>query len=275
MSDNVHINVIVDNTTSHAGFVAEHGLSLWIEYQGKKILFDTGQSNAVISNAKKLGIDLAKTDAIVLSHGHYDHTGGLPYVLEVATKAKIYLHPSAVEPKFSKKKSSVKHIGMPESAKKILEKRNVIWTEKPTDLFFDVEVTGQVPRINDFEDVGGHFFLDENYQNPDCLIDEQSLFIESTRGMIVVLGCAHAGVVNILDYISQLTGYKQIYAVIGGMHLLNADKTRIENTIDAFNKFDVQKLVLLHCTGQDVMENFKSVFGDRCIVSGAGDKIIL
>ncbi|MBN2590724.1 MAG: MBL fold metallo-hydrolase [Sedimentisphaerales bacterium] len=273
MSYDVHISVIVDNTALSPDLITEHGLSLWIEYKGKKILFDTGQSNAVISNAKKTGIDLASTDAVVLSHGHYDHTGGLSDTLDIAKKAEIYLHPLAIEPKFSQKASDVKYIGMPDSAKKVIESRHVIWTATPVTLFSGMVITGQVPRVNNYEDVGGDFFLDENCQEPDGLLDDQTLFIESSKGLIVVFGCAHSGVVNILDYISKLTGCKKVYAVIGGMHLLNASQRRIKNTVETFKKYEVQKLIPLHCTGQKVMEHFKSFFGYKYSFSGAGDKI--
>ncbi len=273
MSCNVNITVIVDNTTLRDDLITEHGLSLWIEYDDKKILFDAGQSIAVINNAKQLGIYLASTDAIVLSHGHYDHTGGLYDILDIAPKAKIYLHPLAIEPKFSQKASDVKFIGMPDSAKKVIESRHVIWTVTPVTLFPGMMITGQAPRVNDFEDVGGYFFLDESCQKHDDLLDDQTLFIESSKGLIVILGCAHSGVVNILGYISELTGCKKVYAVIGGMHLLNASQTRINNTIEIFKKYEIQKVIPLHCTGQKVMEHFEGIFGDKYFLSGAGDKI--
>jgi len=136
-----------------------------------------------------------------------------------------------------------------------------------------VAVTGQVPRTNAFEDVGGAFFLDDNCQKPDNLLDDQTLFMESSKGLVVVFGCAHSGVVNILDYISNLTGCEKIYAVIGGMHLLNASPKRITNTIKAFQKYEIQKIIPMHCTGQKAMEVFKNVFGDKCLLLGAGDKI--
>ena len=273
MSYNGHISAVVDNTSLLTDLIAEHGLSLWIEYDDKKILFDTGQSNAVISNAKNLGVDLASADAIIISHGHYDHTGGLFEVLDMAAKAKIYLHPLAIKSKFSKKGTDVKYIGIPGHAKKAIENRNVILTTKPANLVPGLVVTGPIPRINNFEDIGGNFFLDENCQRPDILIDDQALFFESSLGLVVVLGCAHSGVVNILDYVSNLTDADKIYAVIGGMHLLNASQDRIKNTIEAFKKYKVQKLIPLHCTGQKVMEIFKSVFGDKCLLSGVGGKI--
>ena len=273
MIQNIRITTLVENCASGAGLLAEHGLSFWIEYGDKRILFDTGQSNILTKNAKVLGIDLAETDAIVLSHGHYDHTGGLAAVLEIAEKAKIYLHPAAIEAKFSQKTSGAKSIGISDPTLKAIKNREVIWTETPTQIFPGVTVTGQVPRINDFEDVGGAFFVDENCQKPDELLDDQTLFVESTKGLIVVLGCAHSGVVNTLDYISKLTGYNKIYAVIGGMHLLNASQIRIANTIEALEKYEIQKIVPLHCTGQGAVENFKIAFGDECLCLGTGEQI--
>ncbi|MBN1972454.1 MAG: MBL fold metallo-hydrolase, partial [Sedimentisphaerales bacterium] len=206
--------VLVNNTTSRADLIAEHGLSLWIEYEGKQVLFDTGQSNAVINNAKQLGVELSRTDAVVISHGHYDHTGGLSAALDIAAKAKVYLHPSATELKFGRKDRVAEYIGMSEPAKKAIHGRHVIWTAEPAYLFPGVAVTGQVPRTNRFEDVGGAFFLDDNCQKSDNLLDDQTLFIESSKGLVVIFGCAHSGVVNILDYISKLTGCEKIYAVI-------------------------------------------------------------
>jgi 7,8-dihydropterin-6-yl-methyl-4-(beta-D-ribofuranosyl)aminobenzene 5'-phosphate synthase len=268
----VRVTVLVDNNTSRANLKAEHGLSLWIEYGEKRILFDTGQSNALVTNAEKLGIDLAQTNAIVLSHGHYDHTGGLYAVLDFATKAKIYLHPAAIETKFSHKTTVAKSIGMSASARKAIQSRNIIWTAAPAWLFPSVAVTGQVPRINDFEDVGGSFFLDEIRRKADELLDDQTLFIESAKGLIVVLGCAHAGVVNILNHVAKITNQRNAYAIIGGMHLVNSTLARIENTIEAFKEYDVQKIIPLHCTGRKAMEALKTAFGDNCLCLGAGEQ---
>jgi len=268
------ITVVVDNTPS-GHFHSEHGLALWINSGDKRILFDTGQSNLILQNAKTLDIDLANTDAIVISHGHYDHTGGLPSAINIASKAKIYLHPAATEPKFSQKTSEAKSIGMPDSAKEAIQGQHMIWTATPATIFPGISVTGQVPRMNDYEDVGGAFFVDANCEKPDELLDDQTLFIESTKGLVVVLGCAHSGVVNTLDYISKLTGYKKIYAVIGGMHLSNASQVRIANTIEALKKYEIKKIVPLHCTGQKAMQDFKTAFGDKCLFLGAGGQISL
>jgi len=162
---------------------------------------------------------------------------------------------------------------MSDSAKKAIQGRDVIWTATPAQLFPGIKVTGQVPHINNFEDVGGAFFLDENCQKSDKLLDDQSLFIESAKGLIVVFGCAHSGVVNTLDHIRKSTGQNKIYVVIGGMHLVNASQIRIANTIEAFKKYEIQKIAPLHCTGQSAMENFKNAFGDKCLSLGTGKQI--
>jgi len=274
MNKDLCITTLVEDTALDGSLLAEHGLSFWIEYGDKRILFDTGQSDILVLNAKTLGINLAEVNAIVLSHGHYDHTGGLSTILDIASKAKIYMHPSATEPKFSRKILGVKSIGMPRLAKKAVQKRHVVWTATPAQIFPGISVTGQVPRTNNFEDVGGAFFVDEHYQKPDELLDDQTLFIESAKGLVVVLGCAHSGVVNALDYISNLTSRNKIYAVIGGMHLLKASRIRISNTIEAFKKYEIQKIVPLHCTGRKAMGDLKNAFGDKCSFLSAGGQII-
>jgi 7,8-dihydropterin-6-yl-methyl-4-(beta-D-ribofuranosyl)aminobenzene 5'-phosphate synthase len=273
MEEDINIKILIENTAHKAGLKTEHGLSFWIEYGDKDILFDTGQSDLILHNARTLGIDITQTDAIALSHGHYDHTGGLYSVLNIASKAKIYLHPVATEPKFSRKTSSVKYIGMSNSMKKTIQGRHIIWTATPAMLFPGMSVTGQVPRMNDYEDVGGAFFVDEDCQKPDELLDDQTLFIKSSKGLVVIFGCAHAGVVNTLDYISKLTDEKNIYAVIGGMHLLNANRMRIANTIEVFKRYGIQKIIPLHCTGQKAVESLKKAFGNKCLYLGTGGHI--
>ena len=273
MNKDLCITTLVEDTAPGIGLLAEHGLSFWIEYGDKRILFDTGQSDILIQNANTLGINLAEVNAIVLSHGHYDHTGGLSAILDIAPKAKIYLHPTAVEPKFSRKVLEAKSIGMSNLAKKAVQKHHVIWTAIPTQIFPGMSVTGQVPRTNNFEDVGGAFFADEHYQKHDELLDDQTLFIESAKGLVVVLGCAHSGVVNALDYISNLTSRNEIYAVIGGMHLLNASRMRIANTIEAFKKYKIQKIGIAHCTGANAAKRFSDAFKDRYFSCSAGTQI--
>jgi len=272
------ITTLIDNNAS-GNLQSEHGLSFWLEYQDKRVLFDTGQTYLILKNAETLGANLADTDAIVLSHGHYDHTGGLKAVLNIASRANLYLHPETLKAKFSRKNNETKMIGIPDSAKEMIhalaDKKKVIWTEMPTEVFPRLFITSRIPRITDYEDVGGDFFLDSNCNKPDTLPDDQAMFYDSPKGLIVLLGCAHAGVVNTLDYITKLSGEKHVYAVIGGMHLLNASVERLEHTIEAFKQYDVQKIHMAHCTGGKTVEKFKSVFPSQCFVCSAGERIEL
>ncbi len=262
--DSLSIRIMVDDECRD-GLGREHGLALWVSYGGKCVLFDTGQTDLLLKNAASLGIDLSKADAIVISHGHYDHTGGLPSALNAALKAKVYLHPAAIEMKFSKKDSGAKSIGMSDLVKNAVCGDRIVWTSLPTEVLPGMFVTGQVPRTNDFEDAGEAFYLDEDCGTFDEVLDDQTMFIQSAKGLVVVLGCAHAGVINTLDYISKLTGIDKIYAVIGGMHLLKGDSKRIGKTVRAFSRYDVQRIVPLHCTGKEAVERFRNEFGDKCV----------
>lgn len=268
-TDAIRITTLVNNVLPHP-LVSEHGLSLWIEYAGKNILFDTGQTDAVIKNAGILDIDLSRTDIIVLSHGHYDHTGGLEKVLEIAPDAIVYLHPDAPKVRYScPPGKQPKDISMPETVcqkvGELASKNRVIYTTRPQSLHGKLMITGTIPRIRDYEDVGGPFYLDRKAQIPDPLNDDQALFIELSKGLVVIVGCAHSGIVNTLDAISASTEQHEIFAVIGGMHLANASHIRIENTIEAFKKYDIQKIIPMHCTGQSAMEYLTDTFGSQCL----------
>ena len=159
----IKITTLVNNSASD-GLRSEHGLSFWIEFESRHILFDTGQSDIIVKNAKLLDINLADTEAILLSHGHYDHTGGIPAVVNIARKVDIYLHPEALKPKFGRKNNETKAIGMPDSAKQVVLRlagnKKVILTKTPTELSKGIFVTGSIPRKTSFEDTGGDFYLD-------------------------------------------------------------------------------------------------------------------
>lgn len=273
----ITVTALIENTAT-GNLLSEHGLSLWLEFGDKRILLDAGQSDMIFQNAKLLGINLETTDAIVLSHGHYDHTGGLKAVLDIASNTTIYLHPEAFKSKYSQKDKKTRMIGMPDSAKEAIHvmanNGKVIWTEMPTELFQGLFVTGRIPRNTDFEDSGGNFFVNQNCQKKDELLDDQAIFFQTKYGFVILLGCAHAGVVNTLDYVVKLTNQRKIFAIIGGMHLLNASDERIEYTIDAFKKYDIQKIIPLHCTGQKATGKIKKAFGKKYMSCQAGEKIV-
>lgn len=272
----ISVTVLVENTARGAGILGEHGLAWWIDTGSHRVLFDTGQGLALQHNALTLGIDLARADAIVLSHGHYDHVGGLESVLSVAPRAALYMHPRAIEPKFSGSGggSTGRHISQAflEQERFRAPGRMVVQSVEPHEVVPGVWMTGEIPRTNDFEDTGGPFFLDADLRQADPLLDDQALFFTADEGVVVVLGCAHAGVINTLACVSRLTGHDRIHAALGGMHLEHASPHRMAQTFVGFHHYHVQRLGPMHCTGPRATIAFCNAFGDRCECAAAGTR---
>ena len=265
------LTVLVENTASGRGLLGEHGLSYLIETGESRILFDTGQGLVLQHNAKQLGISLQNLDAVVLSHGHYDHAGGLMIVLDECNLTKLFLHPSALLPKFSNRGE----IGSPIQDRETLEKKfsQLIWTDKPTEIIPGVYVTGTIPRLHPLEDTGGYFWQDSRHDQVDFLLDDQALFIDAPEGLVVVLGCAHAGVINTLNYIAQITGKDKFYAIIGGMHLLNSRRDRVQATAEILTKYQVPIIGANHCTGMAAIAFFWHELAGKCISCPVGTRV--
>lgn len=245
------ITLLVENTAGKLGVLAEHGLAYLIECGSEKFLFDTGQGAVLEHNVHKLNLDLSGVNGIILSHGHYDHTGGLRTALSLTNTQTVYAHPEASTAKFSADPDGGSHpVGMPEPDRKaLLTRAEWIHVEAPIELAGSLHLTGPIPRATDFENTGGAFYLDAECTAPDALPDDQAAFFETEKGTVVILGCAHSGVINTLHYIQQLTDRRPIHTVIGGMHLLHADETRMTRTIDELRQMKIQRLYPCHCTG--------------------------
>jgi 7,8-dihydropterin-6-yl-methyl-4-(beta-D-ribofuranosyl)aminobenzene 5'-phosphate synthase len=269
------ITVLVENTAAKLGIMAEHGLSFLIETAGEKVLFDTGQGLVLEHNLKTMGLNLADVKTVVLSHGHYDHTGGLQSALAMMDHPKVYAHPTAIEPKFvCYRDQGSRMVGMPEvSRKALLEQAEWIRIDKPVELPGGLRLTGPIPRATTFEGTGGPFFLDEAGTDPDFFDDDQAAFFETEKGTIVILGCAHAGVINTLRHIRKLTKKKPIHTVIGGMHLHSASKERMEKTIKALRKLDIGCMFLGHCTGFDATARLWKEFPGKARLCPTGTVI--
>ena len=269
----IALTILVENTARGTGVLGEHGLAYWLDTGTHKVLFDTGPGVALFHNALRLGIHLSSTDAIVLSHGHADHTGGLEAVLSMAPRAQLFLHPAATHAKFiASTAGKGRHISTAFMEKESFrtQGRRVDARREPCEVVPGVWMTGEIPRTNTFEDTGGPFFLDEALQHPDPLLDDQSLYIKTNAGLLVILGCAHSGVVNTLRHIQKLSGETRIHTIVGGLHLESASPERMDETVAALKAFAPERLGFCHCTGFAATARLWNEFPGRCFQAHAG-----
>jgi 7,8-dihydropterin-6-yl-methyl-4-(beta-D-ribofuranosyl)aminobenzene 5'-phosphate synthase len=271
-ADTTRITILVDNKAK-SGLVAEHGFSLWIETSNKHLLFDTGQGTALEKNAAALAIDLASTDILVLSHGHYDHTGGVPTCLRMAGKAELYCHPGAVFPRYSLKNGISKSLRMPQEAMLTINKlpeNRVHWVQHSMEITDIIGLTGPIPHDIDCETAGDPFFLDPQGEHPDPIDDDLALWIRIETGLIICVGCAHAGLDNTLHYVQQLNKGMRIRTVIGGFHLLNAGEQHIDRTMATLRILAPDQIIPCHCTGNRATAQLSTAFAGGCCPGAAG-----
>lgn len=272
MSQLLRITVLVENSVNVGGLTAEHGLAYFIEIGGRRLLFDTGQMDALAHNAAKLNLPLDQLDAIILSHGHFDHSGNLAQVLQKSPRARLFLHPGALEEKFTfdNRMGKVRSIGMPAECVQAARARAPILTNSFTEICPGCYLTGSVPRNTSFENAESNLFANCECTRTDPVMDDQSLFFNCRDGLVVLLGCAHAGVVNTLAHIHDFTGGKRIQALIGGMHLINASPERIQETIETLRQLGVEGIVPLHCTGWEATLALWQALPGRCLKGYTG-----
>lgn len=269
--------LIENNPDKNNKLYNEHGLSLYIEVKDKKILFDTGQSGDFIKNAKKLNLDLSDVGFVVLSHGHYDHSGGFRKVVESINKSiKLIVGNGFFNEKYKLIEKEKYKFNGNSFDEKFIEENNISLQYINLDIFNlteDVMLFSNFERNNDFEILNKKFYVKEDDRYiPDDFSDEIVLGIKHEKGLVVVLGCSHVGIVNILETITKRTGIA-IYAVIGGSHLIEADELRLSNTINYLKEKNINILRLSHCTGDIAVKRLKEEFKDKFVYNNTGNII--
>lgn len=269
------IRFLTENKTSCEGILAEHGLSIYIESKGRKILFDSGASDVFAFNAERMGVDLSEVDLAVVSHGHYDHTGGFPLFCRVNDHAPIYIHKNAFRQSHGVSDGKIEEemcgIRWTPEQKKALESRMHL-TDGPVFITEDIVITGTIPTAEGFEPSEKFYYknLDGNPVEDD-MSHEQALAIREDDGIYLFSGCSHRGIVSAIEAAKAIFPEDKIAMVIAGMHLYEADhKTRADVT-NSILAAEVEKVMPVHCTGMDAICELKSMMRDRCVIAQAGD----
>ncbi|TET74265.1 MAG: MBL fold metallo-hydrolase [Dehalococcoidia bacterium] len=273
----VRITTLSENTAG-PGMLAEWGLSVLVETDEQKVLLDTCASISVPRNAPILGVDLSKIDRIVLSHGHYDHTGGLRDVLgAMGKKVEVIAHPDMWAAKQLRIGEQYIYIGIPFSREE-LEGLGASFTlsREPVWISDDIVTTGEIPMVTEYEEIDPVLYVKENDEFvPDPLLDDRALIIKTDEGLVVVLGCAHRGVINTLYHAQQVTGVERIHTVIGGTHLVSATEERVLLTAAAFQELGVQRVGVSHCTGLPAAMILARELGEIFFFNNAGTRLTL
>ena len=279
---NVQISVLIEDSKSSTKpqFRKKHGLAFFIQARigddKVTLLMDTGPSPEVLLfNADKMGLSMEDVNVIVLSHGHYDHTGALYETLkQIKKRVPIIAHPKVFEPKLAIM-PYMRLIGAPVTISDLESAGGVpVLVSDPVKIADGIMTTGEVPRISAFEKVKGLWTVHNQRFIEDKMDDDQSLIIEiEDKGLVVVSGCAHAGIINTIIHAQKIAGNRRVHAVLGGFHLWNSDNTSLQATVGELKKLNPKFLGPCHCTGKKAVKKIAEAFGDRYHPIHSGDSI--
>lgn len=271
------ITVLMENTAPEGcGLTPEHGLSLYIEHRGKKLLLDAGSSGKFADNAQALGIDLSAVELAALSHGHYDHADGLRRFFQINSRAKVYVRPGADGPHFSMGKDGPYFIGIHRDICTQFRDRFAV-VEGLYELTEGAWLVPDMVRETSGRSDGLLYKRGEDDFIPDDFRHEQSLVLEGEKGLVVLNSCSHGGIVNIVrGVLDQLPG-KKVYAVVGGLHMaakgqgaLNCTPEYVFRVADALKELGVEEIRTGHCTGETALGLLRERFGPGCRALATG-----
>ena len=264
----MRVTIAVDNLADD-GLIAEHGLSMLVESDERSLLFDTGQTDAVVRNLEALGADFERIEAIALSHGHYDHTGGLRVTMSLAPHAVCCAHPACFRSKYSASEQGMRSIGIP--AGSTVAERVIRFNRGPAEILPGMTLSGEIPFRAGVGVLESRFLTDgDPGLIQDTFEDEQCLVVRGETGTAVLLGCAHRGVENNLLAAMEIAGTEEIKLAVGGMHLGSADEARLNEVAEFFESKPIETIACCHCTGQAAYEYLRNRLGPRVVQGGAG-----
>lgn len=264
-----------DRPSGQRELIAGHGLSLFVRYQDRRILFDCGPDSGFLPNARALGIDLEGLDAVVLSHSHYDHAAGFRSLTEAGLGGTLYTGPHFFEPKYSKSgtRYADRSAGFDPS---FLERHGVTHREvrNVTPLFPGVWLIGGFPRVTDFETIPDRYVrrTSDGFRADD-FADEICMALEVSGGLAVLVGCSHPGIVNMAGHVGRVLG-RPVKAIFGGVHLSHAEEGRIRTTVQRLEDLGLELLGLGHCSGEEVERAVQSHGHVRLCRLGVGDCVL-
>jgi 7,8-dihydropterin-6-yl-methyl-4-(beta-D-ribofuranosyl)aminobenzene 5'-phosphate synthase len=275
VADALAIHICCDNTPSAPGFGAEWGFAAAIRLpNGSLWLFDAGQSALFLENGRRIGIDFARAKGLVLSHGHYDHTGGIPALLRTGFSGPIHGHPGCTIPRYSLLAGRPpKPIGMPSPS---LDQAKPMLSPPPPGGRFDAGLLAlsPIPRRPTLFQATAGFFLDPDGVVPDAVEDDLALLLESRQGVVLLLGCCHSGLANTMAAAADVTGSREIHAVVGGLHLSGAGRDAVQETAAVLEEFGVMEVYAGHCSGSEETQALAALLPGRVKPLGAGRVLV-
>lgn len=267
------IKALVENTSVSEEYGREHGLSFYIEIKKHKILFDMGQSDLFIQNAQKMNIDLSEIDLAVISHGHFDHGGGLNHFLSINSKAKIYMHEKAFEKHYSIRPNDYEFIGLDQS---LMDHDRIVFVGDYLQIDDELELFSSVTERELFSQSNQSLLMENgNDLAEDTFAHEQNLIITEDGKTLLIAGCAHNGIVNIINRFKQMKG-RVSDIVIGGFHLCNPSTGQSEDMLlirEIAERFRATDSIYYtcHCTGLEVFKQLKNLLGNQMRYLATGD----